>query len=154
MKWTLFLGRVENIWGKGENASKEKMLAFSPFPTTLSKGFFLRVVKSWYCVVKSYCVQLTFVRLNNLCKWIQQMESVKKLKAKYCTLTIDPLPVRMWSFDDLEANSFCKHCGKRGKWWFQTFDGVKSNSKFFNKKDTLVLRRTYNWFNLFPNDKF
>ena len=28
--------------------------AFSPFPTFFSKGFFLRVVKSPDCVVKSY----------------------------------------------------------------------------------------------------
>ena len=27
--------------------------AFSPFPTMFSVGFFLRVIKSWDCVVKS-----------------------------------------------------------------------------------------------------
>ena len=27
--------------------------AFSPFPTIFSKGFFLRVVKSWDCVIKN-----------------------------------------------------------------------------------------------------
>ena len=45
------LGRVENV------GNKEKMLvacwlpAFSNFPT-FSKDFFLKVVKSWDCVVK------------------------------------------------------------------------------------------------------
>ena len=32
------LGKVKNIVGKGENAGK---LAFAPFPTMFSKGFFL-----------------------------------------------------------------------------------------------------------------
>ena len=41
------LGRVENIVGKGENAG------FQHFLTIFSKGFYLRVVKSWDCMVKS-----------------------------------------------------------------------------------------------------
>ena len=41
------LGRVENIVAKGENAGY-------PFPTTFSKAFTLRVVKSQDCVVKIY----------------------------------------------------------------------------------------------------
>ena len=45
-----FFIRLENNVGKGENAD---LPAFSLFPTMFSKGFFLRVVKSWYCVVKS-----------------------------------------------------------------------------------------------------
>ena len=42
---------AENIVRKGENAGENA--AFSPFPTVFSKGFFLRVVKSRDCVVKS-----------------------------------------------------------------------------------------------------
>ena len=42
--------RVENTVGKGENAGYQP---FSPFPTLFSKAFFLRVVKSLDCVVKS-----------------------------------------------------------------------------------------------------
>ena len=48
--------RVENIVGKGENAGYQHFLlfpAFSPFPTMFSKGFFVRVVKSRDCVVRS-----------------------------------------------------------------------------------------------------
>ena len=49
-----------NIVGKGENAGFQHFLlfpqcwfpAFSPFPTMLLKGFFLRVVKCWDCVVE------------------------------------------------------------------------------------------------------
>ena len=43
------LGRVENT------VEKEKcwLPAFSPFPTMFSKSFFLRVVESWDCLVKS-----------------------------------------------------------------------------------------------------
>ena len=65
-KFEFVLGRVENIVGKGENvgnAGKSKkhcwkkrkcwLPAFSPFPTMFSKGFFLKVVKSCDCVVKS-----------------------------------------------------------------------------------------------------
>ena len=44
------LNRVENTVGKGENAGYQQ---FSPFPTVFSKAFFLRVVKSRDCVVKS-----------------------------------------------------------------------------------------------------
>ena len=40
------LRREENM-GKGENA------VFSPFPSMFLKGLFVRVVKSWDCVVKS-----------------------------------------------------------------------------------------------------
>ena len=40
---------VENIVGKEENAG---LPAFSSFPTMFSKSFFLRVVRSWDCVVK------------------------------------------------------------------------------------------------------
>ena len=36
------LGRIENIVGKGENAG---LPAFSLFPTTFSKVFFIRVVR-------------------------------------------------------------------------------------------------------------
>ena len=42
-KLKLVLGRLENIVGKGENAG---LPAFSPFPTTFSKGFLYRVLKS------------------------------------------------------------------------------------------------------------
>ena len=42
--------RLEHIVGRGENAG---LPAFSPFPAMFSKGFFLRVVKSRDCVVKS-----------------------------------------------------------------------------------------------------
>ena len=44
------LGRVENIVGNGK---KNLLPAFSPFPTMFSKGYFLRVIKSQDCVVKS-----------------------------------------------------------------------------------------------------
>ena len=45
-KLKLFLGRVENIVGKGENAGN-RFPAFSPIPTMFSKGFFVKVaVKS------------------------------------------------------------------------------------------------------------
>ena len=43
-------GRVENIVGKGENAGP----AFCPFLTKFSKVFFLKVVRSRDCVVKTY----------------------------------------------------------------------------------------------------
>ena len=42
--------RVEKIVGKGENAG---LPAFSPFPTMFSMGFFRRVIKSRYFVVKN-----------------------------------------------------------------------------------------------------
>ena len=38
-----FLGRVENIMGKGENAG---IPAFSPFPTIFSKAFYFKFMKS------------------------------------------------------------------------------------------------------------
>ena len=38
--------RVENIVGKGDNAS---LSAFSPFPTMFLKGFFCTVVKTKPC---------------------------------------------------------------------------------------------------------
>ena len=50
LKLNFLGGRVVNIVGKGENAG---LPAFSPFPTMFSKGFFLHVVKSRDCVVKS-----------------------------------------------------------------------------------------------------
>ena len=40
---------VENIVEKGENAGNQHFLLFS---TMFSKYFFLRVVKSWNCVVQ------------------------------------------------------------------------------------------------------
>ena len=43
-------GRVENIVGNGENAGYQQ---FFPLPIMFSKGYFLRVVKSRDCVVKS-----------------------------------------------------------------------------------------------------
>ena len=46
--------RIENIVGKGENAG---LPAFSPFPTMFSKVFFLRVIKSRDCVLKSQVKQ-------------------------------------------------------------------------------------------------
>ena len=49
-KFQFMVGRVENIVGKGENASYQH---FSPFPTMILKGFFLKNVKSRDCVVKS-----------------------------------------------------------------------------------------------------
>ena len=42
--------RLENIVGKGGNAS---LTAFPPFSTMFSKGFFLMVVNSRDCVVKT-----------------------------------------------------------------------------------------------------
>ena len=42
--------RVENTAEKGENAGYQH---FSPFPTMFFKGFFIRVVESWDCEVKS-----------------------------------------------------------------------------------------------------
>ena len=41
-------GKLENIEGKGK---KCWLPAFSPFPTTFSKGFFLGVVQGRYCVL-------------------------------------------------------------------------------------------------------
>ena len=38
-----FLGRVENIMGKGENVG---LPAFSPFPTIFSRAFYFKVMKS------------------------------------------------------------------------------------------------------------
>ena len=49
-KLNFILGRLENIVGKGENAGYQH---FFPFPTMFSKDFFLRVVKSQDCVIKS-----------------------------------------------------------------------------------------------------
>ena len=57
-------GRIENIVGKGVNAS---LPAFSPFPTMFSKFFFIKVVKSRDCVLKAFDSQsrlLTTVRKN------------------------------------------------------------------------------------------
>ena len=51
------LGRPENIMGKGE---KCWFPSFSPFPIMFPKGLFLRVVKSWDCVVKSYLFLISF----------------------------------------------------------------------------------------------
>ena len=48
-KFKFGLKRVENIVGKGKNATK----AFSPFLTMFSKAFHFRVVKGLDCVVKS-----------------------------------------------------------------------------------------------------
>ena len=42
--------RVENIFGKGENAGYQH---FSPFSTTFSKGFLYSVVKGPDCVVNN-----------------------------------------------------------------------------------------------------
>ena len=50
-KLKFVFGRVENIVGKRR---KCWLPAFSPFPTMFSKGFFVRVVKSLDCVVKSF----------------------------------------------------------------------------------------------------
>ena len=44
------LERVEDTVGKGENAGYQRFLLFQP---VFSKAFFLRVVKSRDCVVKS-----------------------------------------------------------------------------------------------------
>ena len=44
------VGSVENIVGKNENVGNQH---FPPFPTMFSKGFYFKVVKSQYCVVKS-----------------------------------------------------------------------------------------------------
>ena len=44
------VGQEENIVAKGENAGYQHFLLF---PTMFSKALFFRVVKSWYCVVKS-----------------------------------------------------------------------------------------------------
>ena len=50
-------GKIEICFGKGrKHCGKRRkcwLPAFSPFPTMISKGFFLKVVKSWDCVVKS-----------------------------------------------------------------------------------------------------
>ena len=43
--------RVENIAGKGR---KCWLSAFSPFPKMFSRAFFLRAVKTRYCVVKGF----------------------------------------------------------------------------------------------------
>ena len=43
------MGGVKRIVGKGENAGYQH---FSPFPTMFSGGYFVRVVKRRYCVVK------------------------------------------------------------------------------------------------------
>ena len=43
-------GNVRKLCGKRR---KCLLPAFSRFPTMFSKGFFLRVVKSWDCVVKA-----------------------------------------------------------------------------------------------------
>ena len=48
--WTFILGRAENIVKKGENFGSQDFLFFS---TVFSKTFFLRVIKSRDCVVKS-----------------------------------------------------------------------------------------------------
>ena len=45
------LERVENTVGIGKNAGYQP--TFSPFPTMFSKSFFLQVVKSRDCVVKT-----------------------------------------------------------------------------------------------------
>ena len=47
------LGRVENIFGKGENAGYQHFLLFQKM---VSKSVFLWVVKSRDCVVKGYLV--------------------------------------------------------------------------------------------------
>ena len=59
LKAEIFLGWVENIAGKGENAGYQH---FPPFPTMFSKGFFFRVVKSWDCVVKWHQTKIHSIR--------------------------------------------------------------------------------------------
>ena len=48
-KLKFFMGRVENILGRGE---KYWLPVFSIFPKKFSKVSFFSVVKSWDCVVK------------------------------------------------------------------------------------------------------
>ena len=55
--------RVGNIMGKER---KCWLPAFSPFPSMFLKGFFLMVVKSWDCVVKSIW---TLARLALKTRW-------------------------------------------------------------------------------------
>ena len=50
--------RVENIVGKGENAGYQHFLLF---PQCFQKVFFLRVVKSRDCAVKSWCYYLNLI---------------------------------------------------------------------------------------------
>ena len=57
--------------------------AFSPFPMMLSKGFFLRVVISWECVVKSYGAN--FCSLENLSKSFQTLLSQSLAYSQKCT---------------------------------------------------------------------
>ena len=62
-KFQFILGRVENIVGISIHSGKGRkhygkrrkcwFPAFSPFPTLFSKGYFLKVIKSRDCVVKS-----------------------------------------------------------------------------------------------------
>ena len=47
----LFLEVKKTLCEKGENAGYQP--AFSPLPTMFSNVFFLTVVKSWSCMVKS-----------------------------------------------------------------------------------------------------
>ena len=49
IKLKVVLGRVENMVGKGENAGCQDSLLF---PQYFQKASFLRVVKSWDCVVE------------------------------------------------------------------------------------------------------
>ena len=48
--------KIGNYLGKGRKPCVQRrkcwLPAFSPFPTMFSKGYFVRVVKSWDCVLK------------------------------------------------------------------------------------------------------
>ena len=52
-KFKFLLGKVRKHCGKRR---KCWLPAFSPFPTMFPKGFFLKIVNSWDCVVKSFTV--------------------------------------------------------------------------------------------------
>ena len=69
------LNRVENISGRG-NAGYQH---FSPIPTMFLKGSYLRVVKTWDCMVKSSVV-LKISRLKGGPSWD---ESLQKTHPKF-----------------------------------------------------------------------
>ena len=51
-KWKFFIGLVENIVGKGENAGYQQLRAISSFPTVFSKDLYSRHVKNRACLGK------------------------------------------------------------------------------------------------------
>ena len=91
--------RAENTVGKGENADNQHFLLFP----SVFKGFFLRVVKSLDCLVKSK------VPFNLLPANLLELDKSKILPFGKELTIYHTIP----GFKSTEEEAFCKHCWKR-----------------------------------------